>query len=857
MSTDRLVAEAVAAGSFVAPKRYVSALLAVARSARRKEYLVIHVASGTFFRTDRLGAIAARALVDGRSDTEAIDRVEAIEPGAGERSRLLIDIFDSWGAMTPVPPRFDSARFRLRHTVAIVIGMGLSVFGQGVHVAPAGMLAWMFRIWPWTPIARHVWRCNQLRIVLTLCASGYAGRAQQWLLNVGRRSAVEPSRSYLFNYVSVAIPGRRRDHVVDRLFDRDSLTEIASRLQAEGPVVGVFLHGPLCVAVPNALRNRGHEVVRVVAPRTHGINVSAGSGRLGDYFGETPEMAVEESPNASGALLRHLKAGRSVYVALDKIVEGKAESKVAKIEMLGRSLARNDGPAWLAVHSGRPVVLWTTHNSPKGVVITASPLVYPDPSQPVEQRVAALSEQLYAYADAAIHERPESWVCWSYLGLLEGSPSVRVLAKVPASKDRAPHKYLRSVLVVARSARRGEYVVVHLASGSFFRTDRLGALMMRALIAGRSGAEAIELVQRTEARAGEGARQLIAQLDSQHALTLDRPVANIRRRLRRLVASGVGLALRAMAPLVRLTPTRLLAWAFKTWPSTPVARYVWSSSRSTVFSGLRASGYAGQSQAWLREVGRQCASEASRNYLFNYVSVAIPAQRLESLVGRLFDRDSLEKLALGLETDGPVIGVFLHNPLCVAIPNALRTRGQEVVRVIVARTHGINVRKESGPLRDFFGEARDMAVEEGDPNASGALLRHLKAGRSVYLALDKLPGESKTAKVDILGHCMDRNDGPAWLAVHSGRPLALWTTHNSPTGVVITGSQLLFPDLALPVKSRVAALSEQLYSHAEAAIREHPEAWTLWTHPGFLGANLAEGDGDRTVAQAAAVVVGR
>lgn len=433
---------------------------------------------------------------------------------------------------------------------------------------------------------------------------------------------------------------------------------------------------------------------------------------------------------------------------------------------------------------------------------------------------------------------------------------MRVGRRLAGDADHSSPQYLKPVLVVARSARRGEYVVVHLASGSFFRTDRLGAVVMRALIKGKSSVEAETLVESMEAGAAKRARQLILQLDSQHALTFDRPVQTGSRRFHRSVACVAGVVLTSFGPLVRVAPAGVVAWIFKAWPSTPIAKYVWRYTRGTVIKGLRASGYGLRPQEWLLDVGRRCSAEASRNYLFNYVSVAIPRPRMQRLVKRLFDESSLQKLASCLEQSGPVVGVFLHNPLCVAVPNALRTSGQEVVRVIVSRTHGIYVSEKSGRLGDFFGEPSELAVEESGPDASGILLRHLKAGRSVHLALDKLPGEGKAATVGLLGHDVSRNDGPAWLAVHSKRPLALWTTYNSSTGVVITTSPLLYPDSNLSVQRQVAALSQRLYSYAEAAIREHPEAWTLWTHPGFLDSNLGHENGETTVSKAA-LVVGR
>lgn len=407
------------------------------------------------------------------------------------------------------------------------------------------------------------------------------------------------------------------------------------------------------------------------------------------------------------------------------------------------------------------------------------------------------------------------------------------LSDPPAGYDLAPRAHLCVVAAVGHSARRGEYIVVHFGSGSLFRTDRLGAQAMRAMIDGRSGAEAMELVEAIEDGAGERARRLICMVGSTGAMSEVRPG---HRGIRRLAGRAAGIALNVVAPLVRVAPTRLLAWIFRIWPAIPIARHVWRSSRFRVLLNLRASGYSDRPERWLLDIGRLCAAEPSRNYFFNYVGIALAGRRLERLVDCLFDRQSLDELAQNLEAAGPVIGVYLHGPMCVAVPNALRARGLDVVRVVAPSTHGINVEESSGRLGHFFGDSYENTVDESDPNASGALLRHIKAGRSVHLALDKLPGEGgKGPKVEMLGHCLARNDGPAWLAVMSGRPAALWTTHNSPNGVVITSSPLLHPDTLLPPKLRVADLSERLYACAEASIREHPEAWTCWTYPNLLG----------------------
>jgi hypothetical protein len=405
----------------VAPKRYLRALVAVGRSSRRREYMVVHFGSGSFFRTDRLGALVVRALIDGHSDVEAMDRVDRIEPGSGARARQLLFPLEMKGAMTRLPPAPGSYRRGLRRLVALAMGPPLSILGQVVRLAPTPVVAWMFESWPSSPLGHHVWRSNRVTVISNLRASGYAERPEAWLLDISRRCAAV-ARNYFFMYLMVGLsPGRLR-RLVERLFDNDSADDLAVRLEATGATVAVFLHGPLCVAVPNALRMRGRDVVRAVVPLSHGNNVSERSGPLGDFFGDPPDMAVDVTDaNGSGALLRHLKAGRSVYLAMDG--PGNAR-KPSMIEILGHSLPRNDWPAWLAVRSGRPLALWTSYNSPSGVVIDASPSLHPDPSLPIELRVAALSERLYAYAEAVIRQRPEAWTGWSFFSWIKGAPTL-------------------------------------------------------------------------------------------------------------------------------------------------------------------------------------------------------------------------------------------------------------------------------------------------------------------------------------------------------------------------------------------------------------------------------------------------
>jgi lauroyl/myristoyl acyltransferase len=403
----------------VAPLRYLSALVVVARAAKRGEYVVIHFGSASFFRTDRLGAILVRSLVDGRSDLEAMHLVDQIEAGAGERAQGLIFVLEAKGAMTRMLPAQTGRGRRWRSLASKAMGLVVSAIGPIVRLAPISFLAWMLALWPSSPIGRHVWRANRWTVVNNLRASGYAHRDEGQLLDMSRHIAGH-SRNYFFMYLSVGLLPRRRALLVNRLFERDSVDGLVARLESSGPTIGVYLHGPLCVALPMVLHTRGQVVVRSLIPRTHGTKVCERSGPLEDFFGEPREVGVDVTrPDASGAMLRHLKAGRSLYLGLD---ESPLEGRVGpEIGMLGQRWTRNDWPAWIAVRSGRPLALWTTHDSPAGIVVTSSPLLYPDPSLPLERRVAELSTRLYGHAEVAIRNHPEDWTGWGYLSFLTRS----------------------------------------------------------------------------------------------------------------------------------------------------------------------------------------------------------------------------------------------------------------------------------------------------------------------------------------------------------------------------------------------------------------------------------------------------
>src|SRR4029077_13737384 len=234
----------------VSGKRYLGAMMVVARSARSREYAVVYVSSGSFFRTDRLGALAVRALIGGRSDVEAMQMVERIEAGAGERARRLIDVFDDWSAMTSAPPS-AIRMMRLRRLVAISTGWALGVAAPLVKVMPTTLLARLCGTMPL--VDRYIWKSTRLAVQHNLRESGYARGTVAELLAVSRLCTAAPPRNYAFMYLGIALPSDRLKRVVGRLFDRESVDILAARVEAARGVVWRFLHGRAERGRPNRL----------------------------------------------------------------------------------------------------------------------------------------------------------------------------------------------------------------------------------------------------------------------------------------------------------------------------------------------------------------------------------------------------------------------------------------------------------------------------------------------------------------------------------------------------------------------------------------------------------------------------
>src|SRR5712691_4710794 len=132
-------------------------------------------------------------------------------------------------------------------------------------------------------------------------------------------------------------------------------------------------------------------------------------------------------------------------------------------------------------------------------------------------------------------------------------------------------RYLHAVVAVVRSPRRGEFAIVHFGSGKFFRTDKLGATAMLAMVDGMSDVDAAALAEHQEAGAASRTHRLVDALAATGAIAWNRPDTSTNRwRVRRLAGLTAGVGLGAAAPLVRHLPVRVLAGTIGLLPSSPV-----------------------------------------------------------------------------------------------------------------------------------------------------------------------------------------------------------------------------------------------------------------------------------------------
>ena len=407
--------------------------------------------------------------------------------------------------------------------------------------------------------------------------------------------------------------------------------------------------------------------------------------------------------------------------------------------------------------------------------------------------------------------------------------------------------YLRTSLLVVRHAKR-QYALYHPGSSVALLTDPTGAAVARRLIFGWSGDAVREWLEQTLPGADERLRQLLERLAIIGSLTDSPPRRTFRWRMRvfgALAASGVLSAALALLPHL---PVRLLCWLLNALPSTPLVSRTIGQIAPFVTAMLDESGYQDRSPAWKQAVVRGSAATSARTSALLVIAHAASRKKIVRLASLLAQTRSSSALRTAIgETDG-VIVAGLHSDIFV-MPFA---------ESVVGGAPALGIADEGATLMPFEPDTAltlnsylgSHILPTHSTMTMRTLARHLAGSGIVHILFDAVPeqsgGESET--VSFLGHTLRRVDGPAWLAVRTGKPIVFAGVYRTGSQVGYDVSPLLRADQTLTRSEQISDLSERLYAEAEAFVRRHPEAWMGWSYLPMLLAEHARGERPTAVA---------
>jgi lauroyl/myristoyl acyltransferase len=119
-------------------------------------------------------------------------------------------------------------------------------------------------------------------------------------------------------------------------------------------------------------------------------------------------------------LVRHVVLGGIVTVPFDNEPIHATKGPVATLA--GRAVRASLLPAWLAVQSGRPLYLANSHWDGRRLVVDYGNLLSAPDGMNKQERVQALTAQLYERANCWIQANPSKWVHWTFLDSVAASP---------------------------------------------------------------------------------------------------------------------------------------------------------------------------------------------------------------------------------------------------------------------------------------------------------------------------------------------------------------------------------------------------------------------------------------------------
>lgn len=388
----------------------------------RERYVLFHLGSGSFIATDWLGVRAARLLLGGDSGSDVARRVEREAAGAGERLQALMRRLVSIGATSSASPQ-RTLRWRARVAGSLALGWLLSLSSALLRWSPLWVLHRLYEVLPQTPVGKRIVGQSFAWMDGNLCASGFAGELPERRAEIARASGAAVTRLFYCIFLCGLLPPERWERLLTRIVDVASF-EVMRRQVAQSGAVLASVHSDLFFALPIYLRAQGVPVSCVADMFGLGVALASDLDIRLTFPALFPEMIDSRGAMSGRDLLRRLGGGEVVAVAFDAPPQREAAGEdMSTISFLGRSVRRFDGAAWLAVRSGKPLIVVGTHRRGKRTLAQVT-LLRPDSTRPPKEQVVALTTHMYALGEAFIREYPESWMAWSYFhefGALETS----------------------------------------------------------------------------------------------------------------------------------------------------------------------------------------------------------------------------------------------------------------------------------------------------------------------------------------------------------------------------------------------------------------------------------------------------
>jgi lauroyl/myristoyl acyltransferase len=377
------------------------------RSAER--YGLFHPGSGALIATDRLGILAARHLLDGASLAEVRQRLNQTSRLSPEGFDALASALAHVGALGG--PTSTRRRQRLRAIACRWLG---AMGGAGACALPA-LPYWAMRsLLNWLPrtvfgpriLAQARWYLDSV-----LSTSGYGHLPTPTREHLIRTVCQATSRTTLMRMLLVLATPTQAEAFL-RQAEVRGREDVRATVESGGAVVAC-LHSEGYLALLALHARTFLQAACVVRSEMVSVSLDAGTTPP-DYVARALGAQISNrDAMAARRLVRYVREGGIVTLPFDSAPVDAPNSQEAMLA--GRLMRASAGPAWLAVQSGRPLYYATTcWDGHRVVVDYGEPLTAPQGMSKPE-RVAALTNELYARADRWVRAHPGEWTGWTFL----------------------------------------------------------------------------------------------------------------------------------------------------------------------------------------------------------------------------------------------------------------------------------------------------------------------------------------------------------------------------------------------------------------------------------------------------------